>query len=265
MLRRPCLATVNQLVIRDAAPQEERQPRGEIEIGDAVRLTGRDARRFLLGTHEEIGTREQTTQRQLNPFVEGSIGAPLLVEVDQRADLRLRDGAAIRATCDAAENLASTDLFLRRGRWTTGEHLAAALRVLGALRVERARDAQEADRRVVLELRDAVVLERLPIVLLDHVEAGPEVRRQERGADCPRARLDRHRDFEDAVALIPRHPLAQTDTLVLEQVRALAVDDQLELLARNEAANAKVLNGELVLAIGREIVARHHAAARSER
>ena len=48
-------------------------------------------------------------------------------------------------------------------------------------------------------------------------------------------------------------------------MRALAVDDQLELLAGNEAADAEVLDRELVLAVGREVVAHQHAAARAER
>ena len=52
------------------------------------------------------------------------------------------------------------------------------------------------------------------------------------------------------------HALAQADALVLEEVRALAVDDELELLAGNEAADAEVLDRELVFAVGREVVPR---------
>ena len=44
-----------------------------------------------------------------------------------------------------------------------------------------------------------------------------------------------------------------------------AADDDLEPFARNEAADAEVLNRELVFAVGGEDVARHHAAARAER
>src|SRR5207237_2295418 len=103
--------------------------------------------------------------------------------------------------------------------------------------------------RVVLQLGNRVVLERLPIVLPDHVQARTVVRREKRRADKPRACLHRYRDLEDAIARVARHALAQADALVLEEMRALAVDDNLELLAGNEAADAEVLNRELVFAV----------------
>ena len=60
-------------------------------------------------------------------------------------------------------------------------------------------------------------------------------------------------------------PTRDADAAIRPDVRALAVDDERELLARNEAADAEVLNRELVLAVGRKVVARHDAAAGAER
>ena len=79
------------------------------------------------------------------------------------------------------------------------------------------------------------------------------------------AAFDRNRDFEDAVAGVASHALAQAHALVLEEMRALAVDRDLELLAWDEAADAEVLDRELVFAVGRELVVHEHPAARAER
>src|SRR5204863_6275567 len=61
------------------------------------------------------------------------------------------------------------------------------------------------------------------------------------------------------------HSRACSHSLVLEYVRSLAVDEELELLAGNEAADAEVLDRKLVFAIGGEVVAHKHAAASPER
>ena len=59
-------------------------------------------------------------------------------------------------------------------------------------------------------------------------------------------------------------PDGSADAAVRPDVRALAVDDERELLAGNEAADAEVLNRELVFAVGRKVVTRDDAAARAE-
>jgi hypothetical protein len=61
--------------------------------------------------------------------------------------------------------------FVETALRAAGEHACAARRVGGTLRIERPLDADEADGRVVLQLRDRVVLERLAVVLPDDVEA----------------------------------------------------------------------------------------------
>ena len=130
----------------------------------------------------------------------------------------------------------------------TGEHLSPARRVFRPLRVERTLDAKVSDRRIILELRDGIVLERLAIVVADDVEAGAIVGGDERRTHEARASADGDGDLERSVRF-RRHPHREADAPVGPDVRALAVDDERELLAGNEAADAEVLNRELVLAV----------------
>src|SRR6266852_4588962 len=172
-----------------------------------------------------------------------------VVERHQALDVLRGRGPAIRAPRERGQNRPRARIFLRGCLRMAREDLAHAARFFGTLRVERTLNAEEADRRVVLQLRNRVVLERLAIVLPDHVQARTVVGREERRADEARSRFHRDRYFEDAVARVGRHALAQSDALVLEEVRALAVDDDLELLAGNEAADAEILNREFVFAV----------------
>ncbi len=61
---------VEQLVVRDAAPEEERQPRGELEIGQPVRGTSGDARGIALGAEEEVGIDQNPLERELDAGIE---------------------------------------------------------------------------------------------------------------------------------------------------------------------------------------------------
>jgi hypothetical protein len=182
----------------------------------------------------------------------------------QRRDLRRLRRTAVRPARQRRQNLfGALALTLRRRRRPTGEHLPAARGIGGALGVERPLDAQVADRRVVLHLRDGVVLERLAVVVADDVEARTIVRRDERRANQARTGAHRHGDVERAVGF-RRHPDREADASVRPHVGPFAVDDQRQLLAGNEAADAEILQRELVLAVGREDMPRDNAAARAE-
>ncbi len=73
---------------------------------------------------------------------------------------------------------------------------------------------EKADGRIILQLRDAVILKRLSLVLLDQVEAGPVVRGKERGAHHMGAGFHRKSDFEGPIGF--PHPLTQTNANVIE-------------------------------------------------
>ena len=146
--------------------------------------------------------------------------------------------------------------------WLYNEDFSAACRIVRTLRVERTLDANEPDRRVVLHLRDRIVLQRLPVVVPDQIEARAIVRGNERRADKTRPGPNRNSHFKCAVS-VRGHADVQADAPIRPDMRTLAIDDERELLIRNEAAYAVVLNRELVFAIGREIVLRDDAAAQS--
>ena len=57
---------VEQLVVRDAAPQEERQPRRQLEIAEPVRGARRDVGRLALEAEEELRIDEHARQRALD-------------------------------------------------------------------------------------------------------------------------------------------------------------------------------------------------------
>src|SRR5207249_1371260 len=61
------------------------------------------------------------------------------------------------------------------------EYLADAARVLRTRGSEGSLNPQKPDGRVILQLGDAVVLERSSLVVPDQVQAGPVVRGKERG------------------------------------------------------------------------------------
>ena len=160
-------------------------------------------RRLALGADQELRAREQQPQRELDAVVEAcrrlrpssknDISVAMSCAVGGRRYARRASVVRICSRARRSSLTASRDGSAR-------EDLAAARGVGRTLGVERALDAHEADRRVVLHLRDRVVLERLAIVLPDHVEARAIVRREERRADEREPALTGHRHVERAVA-----------------------------------------------------------------
>ena len=61
---------VDQLVVRNAAPEEERQTRSQLQVADAIRLTGGHVRWLLFSAHEKLRARQQPPKRQLDAVVE---------------------------------------------------------------------------------------------------------------------------------------------------------------------------------------------------
>ncbi len=97
----------------------------------------------------------------------------------------------------------------------------------------------------------------------DQIEARSIVRGDERRTHETRAGADWHRDFERAVA-VGGHAHGKPDPAVRPHMRALAIDDERELFAGDEAADAEVLNRELVFAVRGKVVTGDDAAARAE-
>ena len=74
----PARCGIEQRVIRDAAPEEERQTRGKLEVADAIRRLRRQTVRIALGAEKKLATHEHRTERGLDAGVEISALLPRL-------------------------------------------------------------------------------------------------------------------------------------------------------------------------------------------
>ena len=116
-LARACRARQRQQsLVRDAAPQEERQSRRQLEIADAVHGARRRRRRVALDAEEELGIREDALQRHPDAAVEvAALLPPAVVERDQRLNIRVGDGPAVGAARQRGQDgLRATPLRLPR-------------------------------------------------------------------------------------------------------------------------------------------------------
>ena len=69
---------LDELRVGHGAPEEERQPRREIEVGDAIGLAGAQRRRRLLEAEHEARIGEHRLQRQPDAAFEIACLRPLL-------------------------------------------------------------------------------------------------------------------------------------------------------------------------------------------
>ena len=116
----PLAAALEQIVVRNAAPQEERQPRRQREIRQAVRGAGSDARRIGLDAQQELRTGEDAAQRHVDAAVEGAgLLAPAREEVEQHLQIGGAHVAAVGAPRKRLENLPRARCFVGE-RWPAG-------------------------------------------------------------------------------------------------------------------------------------------------
>ncbi len=79
----PAAAAFEQLVVRNAAPEKERQARGQLQIADAIRRARRGVGRFVLDAKQELRTHEHAFERPLNAPIESAFGSAGGVEGQQ--------------------------------------------------------------------------------------------------------------------------------------------------------------------------------------
>ena len=256
---------VEQLVVRDAAPQEERQAGGELDVVDAVRRAGRGARRIQLDAEQEVGAHQHPLQRGLDarletvrrPIegrrvgpIEGRRVAADAVELDERVDVAGGHRAAVGAARQRAEDRARAAFLARCRLRTAAEDPLAAWRVAHAGRLERPLDGDAIDRRVGVE--HLVGAEPPPGARrLHHVLRFPGAV-DEREADRARAGFDGNRGREPLVRVVrvlfplgvPRQRAGEAGRRRLdlgpadrERVHALPIEPQLELMRVGQAAD----------------------------
>src|SRR5205814_3710390 len=95
---------IQQRIVRDAAPQEEREPRRELVIADRVYRARRHGGRLVLDAHHEFGARENPMQRALDAGLEASLTTAGLVEVEEALQIRGARRLPVRTACQRRQN-----------------------------------------------------------------------------------------------------------------------------------------------------------------
>ena len=126
----PTDSGVEQFVVRDAAPEKERQTRGQLDVGETI---GAPLSCFVgIGFYpkQEIGADENPLERGANAGVEVAIGSSALVKAQERLDILFGRRPPIRTSSQRREDLGRASLVrLDGGLRMAPEDAAAARRI----------------------------------------------------------------------------------------------------------------------------------------
>ena len=261
---------VEQLVVGNAAPEEEREARGQLQVGYRVGRARRDRGRLVLEPEQEAWADQDAAHRQLDARLEAA--ARRAVAVQAEGDLQV--GVAHRAPPGASRQRRDDGTGARRllggGGRDADEQLAAAGRLADGDGVgKRPRDRHAGDHRLAVRGPVRVAAQIRVEKVLD-VGRGPgrEVHLDEARAGGHR-RVEPHALQDQPVALVPTHARRALHDAGPDP---LAVDAHVQLVRLvgdpfEAARDAALLRPHLeaVLAGGREVVAERRAAARAER
>ena len=265
---------VQQLVVRDAAPQEEGESRRQLQVADGVGLAGADVGRVGLAPEEEIRADQDAPQRHLDAGVEVAPGAARLVETEQHLDVAVCHRAPERAPRDARDDLGGAGNLVGHSRRTAGEdplpagRIASPGNVVGPAQLHAA-DARR-DRLVagVLVAGDAVVgpPHALQVRLLID-EAHGQRRRPGLGGEAHLLAVVR-----DVAEVAPRGVAVRVEYRAADRQRLdeRAVQANLQRVRLEHAPDATVVGPQQedlhdVLAVHREVVLDRQPAPRAER
>ncbi len=98
---------IEQRVVRNAAPEKERQPRGEFDIADSCGVT---VLRIALGAEHECWTCQQAPQRQLNAGIKRAFLAAFFIERKQKIQIGRRHRPPVGTLRKRGENLPGAGL-----------------------------------------------------------------------------------------------------------------------------------------------------------
>ncbi len=263
----------HQLGIRARGPQEERQPRGEVDVAERVGLSGAVRERRLLEAEHEARAGQDALEGHAHPFFEPAVGQASLVERHQRVDVALTGAAAERLRRQRGDDAVRAPRLLRRAGRLAHEDLGAAGRGRHPGGRERTSDGHVAQMRQggeAVGIGDARAGNR-PLERRDEILHRAFEPPHEGGRHPVRPSGDGNRlgAQVDAVGVGAVHPPVD-----VEQRHARAVDRQLHLLGRLggvqrgaavavERARGLVIerHAEAVLAVGRKGVHHREAAA----
>src|SRR5690606_1839530 len=97
---------LEQLVVGNAAPEEQRETRRERNVVERIRLAGRCPRRRCARRPEEkLRTAQDARERELDASLEiAAVAAAFTIDLEQRRDIVLPQRTAVRAACKARED-----------------------------------------------------------------------------------------------------------------------------------------------------------------
>ena len=250
---------VEQLVVRDAAPQEERQARGQLQVADAVGRAGRGVRRIALDAEEELGADEQPLEGALDAPVEAALGAALLVERQQQVEVGPGHRSAVGAAGQGREDLARARLG-RGSRRCRGRQLKMRSRLgvspapstpygplSDTVEIAGSRRCPRRDARTRLSWRAPVFCRKATAISRGPAPSGT---RTSTGGSASNANTP----------LAPPHQRPPADA---EEADPLTVDAHLNLVLL--AGRLGELDGQDVLAVRGQMAADQRAAPRPER
>src|SRR4030095_603811 len=126
---------VKQLIVWEAAPQEKRQSRCQLEIADSVDSVRCNFLGIAFHAEQEVWVDEHSAQRPFDSSVEIAFGTPFAIEGHRLVNFSFGDWPSIGAPHQRRENLSCTLFFLVLvlSGWPADQQPVAARCVLGAL------------------------------------------------------------------------------------------------------------------------------------
>ena len=256
---------LQQFVIGNAAPEEERQPRRQLQIAESIRGLRGNSRRLLLDAEQELATDQDRAQRGLDAGLEIRVAPRVVIKRQDSCEVRVVDRTPIRPPHQRCDNLFRTGFFLGRRLRSRDEDAAAAGRVPRPFGLERAGDRhlKQRGRKARMAMRVEVRVVRLP-------QCFQQRRRvlQKRHAQVVRPGRHRHPEFQMLIDV--RKILPARRRLHRERFHRLAVEQHFQLVRLMQpldmfVAIPRETNLNLVLAFLRKLVANPRSAARADR
>ena len=131
---------IEQFLVRDAAPQEKGQARGELQIADAIGGVGRGVARIPFDAEEKLRAGENGSNRHLDAGVETAGRSRRLVELQRSLEVRRGDRPPVGAARQGRDDGLRARGFRRRARpltWGPAHEEPLAARRLGRIRPRR--------------------------------------------------------------------------------------------------------------------------------
>ena len=139
---------VEQFIVRNAAPDKEREPRRQIQIRQAIHGTRRGIRWILFDTEEKVRAGEDRAKRHFDAGFETARRFALLIELRQHLHFGSGHGTPKRTPRQSGNHLLRAAVFIGWLLRAAGEDAPPAWCVARTGRIERTGDRDRIERRL---------------------------------------------------------------------------------------------------------------------